>query len=105
MTDQSNTLSEYQLDLESAIQLAVENLPVDPQAKGYSLVDAVSCWDKIEGRQLWVMHWMNEKQLSRRGYLSNAASDRGQKKATVKGGGGMKVTVTSDGQVSYVLSR
>jgi len=105
MTDQSNTLSEYQLDLDKAIQMAIEQLPVDLEATDRSLVDAISCWDEVEGRQFWVMHWLNEKQLSRRRFLNNTASDLGQRRAPVKGGGDMKVTVSSNGQVSYVLSR
>jgi len=111
MTDQPNAFLEYQLDLEAAIQLAIKHAPVDPDVTDQRLVNAISCWDEDTGQQKWVLSWMNEKQFSDRRLFWNRLKDRDQKqlagtgRATVKGGGDIKVTVSGDGKVSFVASK
>jgi len=105
MDEKSNVFSGCELNLETAIQMAVEQLPFDLDTEDRCLVQAFSCWDKTKGQQYWVMHWLNGKQLWRRTFQYNLDAKDNLKRNIFKGGGDLKVTVANDGDVKYVFSR
>lgn len=96
MADETENFSKLGLDLETAIHLATGQLGIllDPSKR--RIVSAESVWDSVEGKQYWVLRYMSAEQFAN----FNRASS-----LTRKGGGGMKVTVSSNGEVKHVSSR